>query len=66
MPPNQKPILVTSSSGNHAQALAFSAKTMGLQALIAMPSNAPMVKKAAVRGYGATIVDCGPNIKEVG
>ena len=39
---------------------------MGLQALIAMPSNAPAVKKAAVRGYGATIVDCGPNIKEVG
>ena len=38
---------------------------MGLQAYIAMPSNAPLVKKAAVRGYGATIVECGPNTHEV-
>lgn len=65
LPADQRPVLVTSSSGNHAQALALSAKTMGLQAYIAMPSNAPLVKKAAVRGYGATIVDCGPNTHEV-
>ena len=56
---DQKPVLVTHSSGNHAQALALSAKTMGLQAHIAMPRNAPPVKKAAVRDYGATIVECG-------
>jgi len=59
LPGDQKPVLVTHSSGNHAQALALSAKTMGLQAYIAMPRNAPPVKKAAVRDYGATIVECG-------
>ena len=58
LPEGHKPVLVTHSSGNHAQALALSAKTMGLEAYIAMPLNAPLVKKAAVRGYGATIVDC--------
>ena len=59
LPADQKPVLVTHSSGNHAQALALSAKTMGLQAYIAMPRNAPPVKKAAVKDYGATIVECG-------
>ncbi|CAH3171533.1 unnamed protein product [Porites evermanni] len=64
LPGNQKPILVTASSGNHAQALALTAKKMGLDAYIAMPSNAPQVKKDAVSGYGATIIDCGPNAYE--
>ena len=59
LPADQKPVLVTHSSGNHAQAIALSAKIMGLKASIAMPRNAPLVKKAAVRDYGATIVDCG-------
>ena len=59
LPEDQKPVLVTHSSGNHAQAIALSAKIMGLKASIAMPRNAPLVKKAAVRDYGATIVDCG-------
>ena len=65
LPGNQKPMLVTASSGNHAQALALTAKKIGLDAYIAMPSNAPQVKKDAVRGYGATIIDCGPNTYEV-
>lgn len=56
---DHKPVLVTHSSGNHAQALALAAKAMGLQAYIAMPRNAPPVKKEAVREYGATIVECG-------
>ena len=59
LPGDQKPVLVTHSSGNHAQAIALSAKIMGLKAFIAMPRNAPLVKKAAVRDYGATIIDCG-------
>ena len=59
LPDGQKPVLVTHSSGNHAQAIALSSRIMGLQAVIAMPINAPSVKKAAVRDYGATIVDCG-------
>lgn len=64
LPTEQKPVLVTHSSGNHAQALALSAKTMGLQAYIAMPRNAPPVKKAAVRDYGATIVECGVSAED--
>ena len=59
LPANQKPVLVTHSSGNHAQALALSARLMGVKAYVAMPRTAPLVKKAAVRDYGATIVDCG-------
>ncbi|KAJ7374018.1 hypothetical protein OS493_009347 [Desmophyllum pertusum] len=63
-PGDPKPVLVTHSSGNHAQAIALSAKIMGLQAYIAMPRNAPLVKKAAVRDYGATIVDCGVSAED--
>jgi len=52
--------VVTHSSGNHAQAVAWAGKTAGMKAHIVMPSNAPSVKKAAVLDYGARIVDCEP------
>ena len=65
LPGNQKPTLVTASSGNHGQALALTAKKMGLDAYIVMPSGAPKMKKAAIRGYGATIIDCFINTFEV-
>ena len=65
LPGNQKPILVTASSGNHSQALALTAKKMGLDAYIVMPSGAPKMKEAAIRGYGATIIDCFINTYEV-
>lgn len=48
------------SSGNHAQALALAARIRGISAQIVMPSNAPPVKKEAVAGYGARIVECEP------
>lgn len=48
------------SSGNHAQALALAARVRGIPAHIVMPSDAPPVKKAAVAGYGATIIECEP------
>ncbi|KAL6054374.1 Serine dehydratase [Balamuthia mandrillaris] len=50
--------VVTHSSGNHAQALALAAKLRGIPAYVVMPVDAPAVKKAAVREYGATIIDC--------
>jgi threonine dehydratase len=53
------PAVVTHSSGNHAQALALAAKIKGLKAHIVMPNNAPAVKKAAVKDYGANIIECG-------
>ncbi len=44
------------SSGNHAQAIALSAKLLGMPALIIMPQDAPPLKIAATRGYGAEVV----------
>lgn len=48
------------SSGNHAQALALAARVRGIPAHIVMPRDAPSVKKAAVAGYGARIIECEP------
>ncbi len=55
--------VATHSSGNHAQALALAAKRRGIPAWIVMPMNAPGVKRRAVEGYGATIVDCEPTLE---
>jgi threonine dehydratase len=55
--------VVTHSSGNHAQALAFAARTRGIPASIVMPRTAPKVKVDAVRGYGASITFCEPNLE---
>ena len=43
------------SSGNHAQAVALSARELGIRAAILMPEDAPAAKLAAVEGYGAEI-----------
>lgn len=50
--------LATHSSGNHAQAVALSAKMLGVPAYIVMPENAPAAKRAATEGYGAQITSC--------
>lgn len=50
--------VATHSSGNHAQALALSAKLRGIKAYVVMPENAPKVKVAAVKGYGAEVTFC--------
>ena len=55
--------VVTHSSGNFAQALALAAKNLHIKAHIVMPSDAPEVKKAAVRGYGGLITECEPNVQ---
>ena len=51
--------VATHSSGNHAQALALTAKTLGIPAYIVMPENTPSIKKEATSGYGATITTSG-------
>ncbi len=53
--------LATHSSGNHAQAIAYAAKTLGTKAYIVMPDNSPAVKVNAVKGYGAEVTFCAPN-----
>ncbi len=55
--------ITTHSSGNHAQAVAFAARQVGLPAYIVMPRTAPQVKKDAVRGYGADVIECEPTLE---
>ncbi len=50
--------VATHSSGNHAQAVALSAKNHNVPAYIVMPENAPSAKRAATEGYGANIITC--------
>jgi threonine dehydratase len=53
--------IATHSSGNHAQALAYAAKVLGIKAYIVMPKSSPKVKVDAVRGYGAEVIICEAN-----
>jgi threo-3-hydroxy-L-aspartate ammonia-lyase len=48
--------VVAFSSGNHAQAVALAARELGVRATIVMPTDAPALKAAATRGYGARVV----------
>ncbi len=48
--------VVAFSSGNHAQGVALAARLLGVPATIVMPTDAPAVKLAATRGYGAEVV----------
>lgn len=48
--------LVTVSAGNHAQAVAWAARVVGVPCTVVMPADAPRAKTEAVRGYGATVV----------
>lgn len=48
--------VITFSSGNHAQAIALSARLLGVKAVIVMPHDAPAVKVEATRGYGGEVV----------
>jgi threonine dehydratase len=51
--------VITYSSGNHAQGVAYAARAVGAKAVIVMPSNAPAIKRAATLGLGAEVVDVG-------
>ena len=55
--------LCTHSSGNHGQAVALAAKQRGVPAFIVMPKNAPKVKVNGVRGHGAEVILCEPNLE---
>lgn len=49
--------IVAFSSGNHAQAVALAARLFQVPATIIMPKTAPAAKKAATKGYGATVIE---------
>ncbi|HMA50545.1 MAG TPA: pyridoxal-phosphate dependent enzyme, partial [Magnetospirillaceae bacterium] len=48
--------VIAFSSGNHAQAIALSARLLDMRAVIIMPEDAPAIKVAATKGYGAQVV----------
>jgi threonine dehydratase len=56
--------VITHSSGNHGQALARAAQVRGIPCTVVMPHTASAIKKTAVRGYGAAIVESGPSSPE--
>jgi threonine dehydratase len=56
--------VITYSSGNHAQGVAYSARALGTKSVIVMPDNTPGVKKAATAALGAEIVLVGPASSE--
>ena len=56
--------VITYSSGNHAQGVAYAARAMGARAVIVMPANAPEIKRQATAALGAEIVTVGPASSE--
>lgn len=52
------------SAGNHAQALAFAARSFGVPCEIFVPTNAPIAKMAACRAYGARVMESGATLED--
>ena len=48
--------LITASAGNHAQGVAYAAKSYGVKAVIVMPTTTPLIKVNRTKGYGAEVV----------
>jgi threonine dehydratase len=56
--------VISYSSGNHAQGVAYAARALGVKAVIVMPDNAPTIKREATAALGAEIVIVGPGSAE--
>ncbi len=56
--------VISYSSGNHAQCVAYAARALGVKAIIVMPGNAPKNKLDATAALGAEIVTVGPSSEE--
>jgi threonine dehydratase len=56
--------VITYSSGNHAQGVAYAARALKTKAIIVMPNNAPAIKREATAALGAEIVFVGPGSAE--
>src|ERR1700677_308748 len=63
-PEDRKRGVITYSSGNHAQGVAYAARALGTKAVIVMPNNAPAIKREATAALGAEIVFVGPGSTE--
>src|SRR6202161_56019 len=56
--------VITYSSGNHAQGVAYAARALGVKSIIVMPASAPAIKRQATAALGAEIVLVGPGSAE--
>ena len=56
--------VITMSAGNHAQAVAYHARQMGIPAVIVMPAQTPFAKVSRTRAHGAEVVLEGRNLNE--
>jgi threonine dehydratase len=56
--------VISYSSGNHAQGVAYAARALGVKSVIVMPNNAPQIKRDATAKLGAEIVTVGPGSDE--
>ena len=56
--------VITYSSGNHGQGVAYAARALGAKAVVVMPNNAPAIKREAAASMGAEIVLVGPSSLE--
>lgn len=56
--------IVTASSGNHGQAVAFASRACGYRATIIMPENGSPAKAASIEAYGAKLLLCGTKSEE--
>src|ERR1700728_2366037 len=56
--------VISYSSGNHAQGVAYAARALAVKAVIVMPNNAPAIKREATAALGAQIVLVGPGSTE--
>ncbi|MGA8688170.1 MAG: threonine/serine dehydratase, partial [Candidatus Sulfotelmatobacter sp.] len=63
-PEDRKRGVISYSSGNHAQGVAYAARALGVKAVIVMPDNAPAIKREATAALGAEIVIVGPSSAE--
>jgi threo-3-hydroxy-L-aspartate ammonia-lyase len=58
--------VITYSSGNHGQAVAFAARLLGVPAVIVMPERAPTIKVEGVKRYGGEVIIAGNSSAERG
>jgi threonine dehydratase len=56
--------VISYSSGNHAQGVAYAARALKTKAVIVMPGDAPAIKREATAALGAEIVAVGPGSRE--
>ncbi len=52
--------VITHSSGNHAQAVALVGRLLGIKTVVVMPNDAPLIKRAATKAYGASVIGYDP------